>query len=167
MGHPMSAKLTAAKVETGARWSEIDLVAKLWIVPAERMKAGKAHRVPLSDRAVAILGEMKELRTRETDDALVFPGRSSSGGLSDMAFRALMRRMKKGDLTIHGIRSTFRDWAGEAASYPREIAEQALAHAVGSDVERRLPSGRCTGEAAQAHGRLVAVPGSEGRRQRI
>jgi integrase len=105
------------------------------------MKAGKEHRVPLSDRAAAILGEMAELRRTKAADAPVFPGRAVGGTLSNMAFAALLKRMKREDLTTHGFRSSARDWAGEATSFPREVAEAALAHAVGDSVERAYRRG--------------------------
>jgi integrase len=114
-----------------ARWPEINLDAKLWIVPAERMKAQKEHRVPLSDRAVEILREMAELRQSD----YVFPGRDRSKPLSNMALLQLLHRMGRDDVTAHGFRSSFRDWTAERTSYPGEVAEMALAHAVGDKVE--------------------------------
>ena len=111
----------------GARWSEIDLDAALWTVPPERMKAGKEHRVPLSDAAVAVLRKAAE--RRESDP--VFAGRRAGKPMSNMAMLRTLRRMGRGDLTAHGFRSSFRDWCAEATSHPAEIAEAALAHAVG------------------------------------
>jgi integrase len=132
----------------GARWGEIDVQAKLWIIPAARMKGGREHRVPLSPRAIEILREIAELWQAKVDelrrtkaDTAVFPGRSAAGTLSGMAFAMLLRRMKRGDLTAHGFRSTFRDWAGEATNFAREVAEAALAHTVGDDVERAYRRG--------------------------
>jgi integrase len=124
--------LTAARTgETiGAKWDEIDLVARVWTIPAGRMKAGKEHRVPLAAAAIAILEHAAE--RREND--FVFPG-FRGGGLSNMALLALLRRMGCGDLTTHGFRSTFRDWAAERTGFPREVAEQALAHALPDKVE--------------------------------
>lgn len=113
----------------GARWTEIDLVAGVWTVPAERMKSGKEHRVPLSKSALGILNA----QPRQGDNDLVFPA-PRGGQLSDMAMTAVMRRMEV-DAVPHGFRSTFRDWAGERTNYPREIAEQALAHTLTSKVE--------------------------------
>lgn len=129
--------LTATRTsETiGATWTEIDFDGKVWTIPGERIKAGKQHRVPLSDRAVAILKDMR--RRRETDDenAPVFPGGKQGRPLSNMAVLALLKRMGRPDLTAHGFRSTFRDWTAERTSYPREVAEMALAHAVSDKVE--------------------------------
>jgi integrase len=114
----------------GAKWDEIDLAAKVWTIPASRMKAGKAHRVPLAPAAVEILEQAAE--RREND--YVFPG-ARGAGLSNMSFLMLLRRMGRGDLTAHGFRSTFRDWAAERTSFPREFAEQALAHTLPDKVE--------------------------------
>ena len=115
----------------GARWSEIDIKAKVWTVPPERMKARREHRVPLSDRAMMILRQMRELPR----DEFVFPGGKEKRPLSGMAFLMLLRRMKRDDLTAHGFRSTFRDWAAERTSFPREVAEMALAHTISDKVE--------------------------------
>jgi len=114
----------------GATWSEIDLDEALWSLPGERMKAGRPHRVPLSPAAVELLRTVP----RFTGVDLVFPA-PRGGPLSDMALSALMRRMAV-PATPHGARSTFRDWAGERTTFPREVAEAALAHAVGDDTER-------------------------------
>jgi integrase len=121
----------------GARWGEIDIPEKLWTVPPERMKAEKEHRVPLADRALAIIAEMKALREegQDTSDAFVFPGGKHGKPLSNMAFLMLLRRMKREDLTAHGFRSTFRDWAAERTNFASEVVEMALAHAVSSKVE--------------------------------
>ncbi len=118
----------------GARWSELDLDARLWTIPKARMKAGKAHVVPLSDRAVKLLEQARDLRTDDKLDALVFPGSRSGRPMSDMALTMLLRRMGAG-CTAHGFRSSFRDWAAESTNFPREVAEAALAHAVGNKVE--------------------------------
>ena len=115
----------------GARWGEIDLEEKIWIVPAARMKAGREHRVPLSTAAVSILRKLKEVR--ESD--FVFPGGKKGKPLSNMAMLAVLKRMGWGDLTAHGFRSSFRDWAAERTNSPREVAEMALAHTVGDKVE--------------------------------
>jgi integrase len=127
--------LTAARTGEiiGARWSEIDLLDKTWTVPASRMKAGKEHRVPLSARALAILEEMQTHHTR--DDDFVFPGGKAGKPLSNMALLMLLRRVGRDDLTAHGFRSTFRDWAAERTNFPSEVAEMALAHAISSKVE--------------------------------
>ena len=129
--------LTAARTGEviGARWSEIDLGEKLWTIPLERMKAGKEHRVPLSARAVGILEEMQPLRHLDKGSAFVFPGGKPGQPLSNMAFLMLLRRMKRDDLTAHGFRSSFRDWAAERTNFPSEVAEMALAHTVSSKVE--------------------------------
>lgn len=126
--------LTAARSGEvlGATWAEIDLEAKLWTVPASRMKAGKEHRVPLTDAAIAVLIPLHETRR----GALVFPGEREGRPLSPMALTMLLRRMDLGSITPHGFRSSFRDWAGDATDFPREIAEAALAHRVGDETER-------------------------------
>src|SRR5262249_9431187 len=103
----------------------------LWTIPAPRMKAGKEHRVPLSDRAIEILEEMQEVRQSD----YVFPGAKSRRPLSNMAFLMLLRRMGRGDLTAHGFRSTFSDWCSERTNFPAEVREMALAHVVGDKVE--------------------------------
>jgi len=122
--------LTAARTGEviGARWSEMDLLNKTWTVPSERMKAGKEHRVPLSGRALAVLEEMQPYR--QAEDAFVFPGGKNRRPLSNMAFLMLLRRMGRGDVTAHGFRSSFRDWAAERTNFPAEVAEMALAHTV-------------------------------------
>ena len=125
--------LTAARSGEvlGARWSEIDLDEKTWTVPAERMKAGVLHRVPLSHAALAILRPLHEARASE----FVFPG--LRGQLNRTVMRKLLeRRMNARVATVHGFRSAFRDWAAETTRFPREVAELALAHTVGSAVER-------------------------------
>ncbi|WP_152046879.1 tyrosine-type recombinase/integrase [Aureimonas psammosilenae] len=136
--------LTAARSgETlGARWSEIDLKKAVWTIPANRMKAGKEHRVPLSGRVVDILRALHEARTEE----FVFPSLQRRDPLkpckplSNMAMMMFLRRLKV-DVTVHGFRSAFRDWCGNETSYPREVAEQALAHHVGDAVERAYRRG--------------------------
>jgi integrase len=115
----------------GARWSEIDLAGRMWIISAERMKGRREHRVPLSSRAIALL----EAQGPEAPEAFVFPGAMPQKPLSNMAFLMLLRRMGHGDLTAHGFRSSFRDWAAERTNFPGELAEMALAHAVGNKVE--------------------------------
>lgn len=125
--------LTATRTsETiGAKWSEIDLANAVWIIPADRMKAAREFRVPLSAPTIAILNRMRKIHDRQ----LVFPGRFGDHPLSNMACLQLLKRMGRGDLTAHGFRSTFRDWAAERTNYPREVAEMALAHAVSDHVE--------------------------------
>lgn len=122
--------LTAARSgETrGATWAEIDLEAKVWTIPAARMKAGRPHRVPLTAAALALLGEPGE------PDALLFPG--TKGEMSDMTLGAVLKRMGHADVTVHGFRSSFRDWAGEGTGHPREVIEGALAHQLGDAAER-------------------------------
>jgi integrase len=124
--------LTAARTGevTGARWDEISLAERLWTVPASRMKAGREHRVPLSDAAVAIVEQMAATRLND----YVFPG--SAGPLNHKALLRVLTRMGRSDITVHGMRSTFRDWAAERTNYPAEVAEMALAHTVGSAVEQ-------------------------------
>lgn len=126
--------LTAARTGEvmAARWSEFDLEKKLWTIPPERMKAGKEHRVPLSKAALSVL---KAVQEADLSDEFVFPGTRPKKPLSNMAFLQLLKRMKRADLTSHGFRSTFRDWAAERTNYPREVAEMALAHVVSDKVE--------------------------------
>ncbi len=113
-----------------ARWFEIDLEQKIWTIPAERIKAGREHRIPLSPAAVALLHQLAKTK----DSEFVFPGRPGKP-LSDGALLALLRRLTGSDLTTHGFRSTFRDWAAEQTNFPREVAEMALSHAIGDKVE--------------------------------
>jgi integrase len=126
--------LTAARSGEvlGATWAEMDMQNAVWTVPGHRMKAGKEHRVPLSPRAVAILIALYETRISR----FVFPGHRKDRPLSNMAFGMLMRRMKADEFTAHGFRSAFRDWAGDETNFPRDVAEQALAHRVGDATER-------------------------------
>ena len=121
----------------GARWSGIDLDAKVWTVPASRMKAGREHRVPLSDRAVEILAVLAEAKIGE----YVFPGAKPGRPVSESALPKAMRRIGAGHYTVHGFRSAFRDWAGERTNFSREIAEAALAHVVGDATERAYRRG--------------------------
>jgi integrase len=114
-----------------AKWDEIDVSKKIWTIPAHRMKAGKEHRVPLSDRALAILESLMARRSGE----YVFSGNGRGKPLSGMAMAMQLRRMKMGDITVHGFRSTFRDWASEATSFSHEVCEQALAHSIGNKTE--------------------------------
>ncbi|MFM0726590.1 integrase arm-type DNA-binding domain-containing protein [Paraburkholderia strydomiana] len=150
--------LTAARTQEiiGAQWSEIDMDSKLWTIPAERMKMKQLHRVPLSAKAIVILKAMEKTRL----DDFVFPGMTKDKGLSNMSLLAVIKRMNgaaksKGDapapiwfdpktgapVVPHGFRSTFRDWAAECTSFPRELAEKALAHAVRSEVEAAYQRG--------------------------
>lgn len=120
--------LTAARSgeARGARWSEIDLSAKIWTVPGARMKAGTSHAVPLSPAALDILDAMKQLAGGGAD--LVFPGGRPGKPLSDVALAKALRVAGFGTFTTHGFRSTFRDWCAEQTNFPREVAEAALAH---------------------------------------
>jgi integrase len=125
--------LTAARTSEviGARWDEFNLAERLWTVPAQRMKAGKEHRVPLSDAAIAILEELAKIRPGE----FVFPGGRARRPISNMAMTMTLRRMSRGELTVHGFRSSFRDWAAERTGFPAEVAEMALAHTISDKVE--------------------------------
>jgi integrase len=125
--------LTAARTGEviGAQWSEISLEEKLWVIPARRMKGGKEHRVPLSGRAIALL---RALPT-EPDNPHVFLGSRAGTGLSSMAMPQVLQRMGRGDITVHGFRSSFRDWCSETTNFPNHVVEMALAHTVGNAVE--------------------------------
>jgi integrase len=135
--------LTAARTGEviGARWSEIDLLDKTWTVPADRMKARREHRVPLSARAIAILQEMRAARQSDDANAHVFPGPKRGKPLSNMAFLMLLRRMELKELTVHGFRATFKTWSSERTSFQNEIAEAALAHIIGDKVEQAYRRG--------------------------
>jgi integrase len=124
--------LTAARVgeAAGAQWDEIDFHSEIWTVPENRMKAGKEHRVPLSPRAVEILREMETVRTSR----FVFPGLIKGRPITVTALDKFLDNMSK-LFTLHGMRSVFRDWAADCTDVPREVAEAALAHKVGSAVE--------------------------------
>lgn len=125
----------------GAMWAEIDLDAGVWTVPASRMKMKKEHRVPLSAPALQVLRNCYATRIND----YVFPSPSSTTGrprpLSNMAMLQLLKRMKRTDITPHGFRSTFRDWAAEQTNFPREVCELALAHSIGSDTEKAYQRG--------------------------
>jgi integrase len=125
--------LTAARTGEvrGATWSEFDLAEKLWTVPGERMKAGRVHRVPLSRRAVAILREMEKLRVSQ----FVFPGFRDGRPLSEATLTAVLRRLEVEDVTVHGFRSSFRDWAGDCTPVARDVVETALAHVIEDKTE--------------------------------
>ena len=124
--------LTAARTSEviGAKWSEIDLDAGVWTIPAERMKGGKEHQVPLSKRAIAILENLPRER-----GGYVFPGARAKSPLSNMAMLELLRGMDGNGFTVHGFRSTFRDWAGDRTNYAREVIEHALAHHIKDKAE--------------------------------
>ena len=131
--------LTATRTgETlGARWSEIDMARKVWVIPADRMKAAREHRVPLGERAVAILEGLAPLRTCE----FVFPSPRGPKPLSHVVMQKVLARMEVKGVTTHGFRSAFRDWAGNETHAPREVAEAALAHTVGNQVEQAYRRG--------------------------
>ena len=106
-----------------ATWREIDRNTATWVIPAERMKAHREHRIPLTSAALAVLGPRGE------EDGLLFPAPSDARKpLTDAALGKVLKRMGRNDLTVHGLRSTFRDWAGETTAHPREVIEHALAH---------------------------------------
>jgi integrase len=142
--------LTAARTGEviGMRWGEVDLAQGIWIVPGERMKAGREHRVPLSEPAVAVLRAVAALRPDAGAQEIVF-ARRGGGALSNMAMAAVIKRMNEDSpgtprwrdeqageaITVHGFRSTFRDWGGEATAHPREVIEHALAHRLADRVE--------------------------------
>jgi integrase len=131
--------LTAARTNEviGARWSEIDFSAATWTIPADRMKADKEHRVPLSEPAIDLL---RNLWTEAGHD-LVFIGSQAARGLGDRALAEALARTGRTDVTVHGFRSTFRDWAAEVSHYPNHVVEMALAHAIPSAVERAYRRG--------------------------
>ena len=125
--------LTASRTNEvlGMMWQEVDDVGRTWTVPAERMKAKRIHRVPLSPRCVEILDRAKQIGAQS---AFVFPGRSGDKPLSNMVLLMILRRINL-EVTVHGFRSSFRDWAAEQTNFPREVCEMALAHAVENRVE--------------------------------
>lgn len=125
--------MTAARTgeAIGARWKEID--GTVWAVPAERMKAGRLHRVPLSEEVLAILEAVRPLASGP--DSFIFSGMRKGTALSNMTMTAVLKRMGHGAVTVHGFRSAFRDWGGEQTAYPREVCEAALAHVNADKVE--------------------------------
>ena len=123
----------------GMTWGEVDLNANVWTIPGERMKAGATHQVPLSLAAMSILQGL--MPVEPAGDELVFPA-PRGGQLSDMAMSQLLKRMKRGDITVHGFRSSFRDWAGDATAFTREDIEMALAHTIESSTERAYRRGK-------------------------
>lgn len=133
--------LTAARSgETrGMTWGEVDMVQRVWTVPGDRMKAGVTHQVPLSETAMKILETIRPDKVESHH--LVFPAQRG-GAMSDMALSQLLKRMDRGDITVHGFRSTFRDWAGETTQFGREEIEMALAHTIENAVERAYRRGR-------------------------
>lgn len=141
----ISARALEFTILTGARTSEtldavigeFDLDAALWAIPAERMKSGRPHTVPLSPRAVEIVWELRKASLSD----FVFPGQKRERPLSNLAMLMLLRRMEVTGITVHGFRSSFRDWAGDCTSYSRDVAEAALSHSVGDAVERSYRRG--------------------------
>src|SRR4051812_10697987 len=125
--------LTAARTGevVGARWSEIDLETCTWVIPAARMKSRREHRVPLSPRAVELLSGLY----REDGNSHLFIGERTRAGLGNMAMPDVLQQMARSDVTVHGFRSTFRDWAAETTIYPNHVVEQALAHTISNAVE--------------------------------
>lgn len=121
----LTATRTSEVIE--AKWSEFDLVAGLWVIPKERMKGFREHRVPLSPQALAVLERVK---WDNNPSEFVFPSAKPDKAISNMTCLAVLKRMGRGDLTVHGFRSTFRDWAAESTAYPRDVCEMALAHAI-------------------------------------
>lgn len=131
--------LTAARTGEviGATWNEVNFADKVWTIPSGRMKAEKEHWIPLSSRANEMLSELHKVRQGE----FIFTGRREGSALSNMAMLQLLKRMGRGDLTVHGFRSTFRDWAGELSSFPREVIEHALAHQLKDKAEASYARG--------------------------
>jgi integrase len=164
--------LTAARTGEviGAKWDdEIDFADKTWTVPAGRMKGGREHRVALSERAVELLQNLPS----EDGNAFIFVGPRAGSGLSNMAMTQVLKRMGRTDVTTHGFRSSFRDWAAECTNYPNHVVEMALAHAVGDKVEAAYRRGDllakrrqlaeawakyCTNPPPVATGKTVVVP---------
>jgi integrase len=151
--------LTAARTGEviGAKWDEIDLREKTWTVPAGRMKGGKEHRVPLSARAIELLNDLY----REDGNEHLFIGPQNGGGLSNMAMTAVLKRMGRGAITVHGFRSTFMDWAHEQTNHPKVVIDLALAHTVGDKVEAAYRRGELLKKRqalADAWGRYCAMP---------
>lgn len=145
----------------GCRWSEVNVAERVWTIPAERMKAGKEHRVPLSGAALAIVETMFKIRQGD----FVFPGGGTNRPISNMAMLMLLRRMGREDLTAHGFRSTFRDWAAERTGFPAEVAEMALAHTVGDKVEAAYRRGdlfQKRRQLAEAWAKFCATPPTAG-----
>jgi integrase len=125
--------LTAARASevAGARWDEINIADRVWIIPAERMKGDREHRVPLSAPAIEVIKTMAEIRQSD----FVFPGGKTGRPITTEAMWELLRRMGRATVTIHGFRSSFRDWAAEQTNFAREVAEAALAHKIPNAVE--------------------------------
>jgi integrase len=165
--------LTAARTGEviGARWSEIDFANATWTIPAGRIKGSKEHRVPLSKPAIEILAALP----REQSNPFVFIG-PYKAGLSHTAMAAVLARMERRDVTVHGMRSTFRTWAGERTGYHAHVIEMCLAHNIGSAVERAYARGDlfgkrtrlmadwgkyCTAKPTEASAKVVSIRGRE------
>ena len=125
--------LTAARTGEviGARWEEVDVGNRVWTIEASRTKRRREHRVPLSDATIGIIEEVRGIIPSD----YLFPGHLANRPLSNMAFLALLRRMGRSDYTVHGFRSTFRDWVSERTAFPGEVAEMALGHSISGRVE--------------------------------
>jgi integrase len=155
--------LTAARTGEviAARWDEINSAERLWTVPSERMKAGREHRVPLSEWAMTMLDEMQKIRLSD----FVFPGAKVARPISNMAMTMVLRRMGRNDLTVHGFRSTFSDWCAERTAFPSEVREMALAHVVGDRVEAAYRRGDLfekRRQLAEAWARYCSTPAATG-----
>jgi integrase len=155
--------LTAARTGEviGAKWSEIDLEARLWVIPGERMKSGREHRVPLSEPAMAILRALQEIRQSD----FVFPGHRVGQPLSNSAMLQQVRRLGRAGLAVHGFRSTFADWCSEQTNFPAEVREMALAHAMANKVEEAYRRGdviQKRRQLADAWARYCATPAVNG-----
>ncbi len=156
--------LTAARTGgvIGARWDEINPAERLWTIPADRMKAGRNHRVALSEAAVAIVEAMAAIRCGD----FVFAGGRANWPISNMAMAMTLRRIGRSDLTVQGFRSSFRDWAAERTTFPAEVAEMALAHTVTDKVEAAYRRGdlfQKRRHLAEAWAKFCAAPRSIGR----
>jgi integrase len=153
---------TRTKEVIGARWDEFDLAAAMWTIPPERMKAEREHRIPLSAPALELLKALLETRT----GPVIFSGMRRGKPISNMAMLMLLRRMgRRGELTAHGFRSTFRDWAAERTNFPREVAEMALAHVVSDKVEAAYRRGdlfQRRRQLMEAWGRYCGTPPAAG-----
>ena len=121
-----------------AHWNEIDFDKKLWVIPAERMKASRDHEVPLTDRMIVILQAAAELKL---DNGLIFPSSLNGRAMSNNTLRLALQKRLGVDATVHGMRSAFKDWAAETTTYPNEVSEMALAHSIGSKVEAAYSRG--------------------------
>lgn len=143
----LTATRTSEVIES--KWSEFDLEAGLWVIPKERMKGFREHRVPLSKKAIAVLAQVK---WDNKASAFVFPGAKLDTPISNMTCLAALKRMGRSDLTVHGFRSTFRDWAAESTAYPRDVCEMALAHAI----EDKSEAAYRRGDLLEKRARLMA-----------